>query len=224
MDQEDGMSVSDSRISKRRRTALESGGADYTRKRQELISVAATVFRERGYKAATLNEVAERFGTDRASLYYYISDKDELFHEVIKGVLDANLEAAQKILDDRKLPVVDKLEALIRTVLKSYEDNYPSMFVYIQEDMAQLSSTESSWAKDMMEQTRRMEAIFSALIEKAIKRGDYRDDLPPRLAAYALYGMLNWTHRWYQPDKGLTASEIADAFSSLFNQGMRIRP
>lgn len=218
------MSISDSRISKRRRTALESGGADYTRKRQELISVAATVFRERGYKAATLNEVAERFGTDRASLYYYIADKDELFHEVIKGVLDANLEAAQQILDDRKLPVVDKLEALIRTVLQSYEDNYPSMFVYIQEDMAQLSNTESSWAKDMMEQTRRMEAIFSALIEKAIKRGDYRDDLPPRLAAYALYGMLNWTHRWYQPDKSLTANEIADAFSSLFNQGMRIRP
>lgn len=218
------MGTSDSRIGQRRRSALETGGADYTRKRQELISVAATVFRERGFKAATLNEVAERFGTDRASLYYYVADKDELFHEVIKGVLDANLEAAQAILDDHKIAVVDKLEALIHTVLQSYEDNYPSMFVYIQEDMAQIASTESSWAKDMMEQTRRMEGIFSGLIEQAIRAGAYRDDLPPRLASYALYGMLNWTHRWYQPGKGLTSSEIADAFGSLFNQGMRKRP
>ena len=218
------MSVSDSRIGQRRRFALETGGADYTRKRQELISVAASVFRERGYKAATLNEVAERFGTDRASLYYYVADKEELFHEAIKGVLDANLESAKEIVEDAQLSVVDKLEALIHTVLQSYEDNYPSMFVYIQEDMAQISTTESSWATQMMEQTRRMEEIFSGLIEEAIREGAFRDDLPPRLAAYALYGMLNWTHRWYQPGKGLTASEIADAFCSLFNQGMRTRP
>ena len=86
-----------SRISERRRAALRNGRADYTAKRAEIIAAAAEVFRERGYQAATLNDVAERLGTDRASLYYYVADKQELFRESIKDVLESNLREAEAI-------------------------------------------------------------------------------------------------------------------------------
>src|ERR1700712_5008466 len=80
-----------SRISQRRSAALTEGGADYSAKRAELIRVAAIVFREKGYAAATLNDVAALFGTDRASLYYYVASKEELFQECISGIVSANI-------------------------------------------------------------------------------------------------------------------------------------
>jgi len=209
-----------SRISQRRHTAQRNGRADYSAKRAEIIAAAAEVFREKGYQAATLNDVAERLGTDRASLYYYVADKQELFHESIKGVLESNLSQAEEI-HASDLPPVEKLGALVATILESYEANYPHMFVYIQEDMAQIAKDESSWAAEMVNQTRRMEKIFSTVIEDAIAQGDFRDDVSPHLATYALFGMMNWTHRWFEPGKRQTAAEIAAAFATIFGDGMK---
>jgi AcrR family transcriptional regulator len=213
---------SESRISRRRLAAQRNPRADYAARRAEIVSAAARVFREKGYQAATLNDIAERLGTDRASLYYYVADKEELFHETIKDVLDANLEKAEQIYFGDLAPV-EKLTALVNTVLSSYEENYPHMFVYIQEDMAQVVTSQSSWAAEMVKKTRRMERIFQSVIEDAIDAGEFRDDLSPRVAAYALFGMLNWTHRWFTPGKRLKAAELAEVFASIFGEGMRRR-
>jgi AcrR family transcriptional regulator len=196
-----------------------NGRADYAAKRAEIISAAVEVFREKGYQAATLNDVAERLGTDRASLYYYVADKQELFHASIEGVLEQNLVRAEEINASR-LPPVEKLSALVGTILESYEANYPHMFVYIQEDMARIAKDESSWATEMMNQTRRMERIFSRVIEDAMASGDFRDDISPRVATNALFGMMNWTHRWFEPGKRLPASELARSFVTIFGEGM----
>jgi TetR/AcrR family transcriptional regulator, cholesterol catabolism regulator len=150
------------------------------------------------------------------------SDKQELFHETIKDVLDANLREAERIAASDQTPV-EKLSALVNTVLASYEANYPHMFVYIQEDMAQLLTEESSWAAEMVKKTRRMERIFQSVIEDAIDDGHFRDDISPRVATYALFGMLNWTHRWFAPGKRFKAAELATAFASIFNEGMTRR-
>lgn len=64
-----------SRIAMRRRAALAEGSPDYLAKRADLIKCAAAVFSEKGYNSATLNDVAACFGTDRASLYYYVGSK-----------------------------------------------------------------------------------------------------------------------------------------------------
>lgn len=208
-----------SRIGERRQAALRNGRADYTAKRAEIIAAAAEVFREKGYQAATLNDVAERLGTDRASLYYYVADKQELFHESIKDVLDSNLREAEAIhASDRSL--VEKLEALVAVVLGSYEANHPQMFVYIQEDMSQIAKDESSWASEMLDKTRRMERIFHSVIQEAIDAGIFRDDVPARVATNALFGMMNWTHRWFVPGKKLKAADVAASFSSIFTSGM----
>lgn len=212
----------ESGISRRRLAAQRNRRADYAAKRAEIVQAAAEVFREKGYQAATLNDIAERLGTDRASLYYYVADKEELFHESIKDVLDSNLEQAEAVYATDLGPV-EKLTALVNTLLASYEANYPYMFVYIQEDMAQVLTSESPWAAEMVKKTRRMERIFQSVIEDAIDDGQFRDDVSPRLAAYALFGMLNWTHRWFTPGKRFKAAELAETFASIFTSGMARR-
>src|SRR5882724_10063541 len=59
-------------ISRRRAAALAEGGAAYAERRAEISATAARSFREKGVRGASLADVAESLGTDRASLYYYI--------------------------------------------------------------------------------------------------------------------------------------------------------
>jgi AcrR family transcriptional regulator len=210
----------ESGIGRRRQAARDEGGTDYKARREELIRVAADVFQEKGYQASTLNDIAERMGADRASLYYYIGSKQELFQEVAQDVLDANLKEARRI-KRQKLKPAEKLTMLIETMMVSYEENYPFTYVYIQEDMSRVAEEESPWAQAMTSRTRSFEKIFKGFIEEGIAKREFRKDISPDIAANALYGMLNWTHRWFRPGRGADAAQIAAAFASLALDGLQ---
>jgi AcrR family transcriptional regulator len=213
------MTEAQSQIGRRRQAARSDGSEEYSAKRRELIRVAATVFKEKGYEAATLNDVAQRFGADRATLYYYIGSKEELFREAVRGVLETNLEAAEEIVA-RDADPREKLRALVEQMLLSYEENYPQMYLYIQEDMRRVTSEDTPWARDMTRQTRRLESIAIKLIREGVEQGIFRGDVPVKLASNALFGMLNWTHRWFRPGGELSGPELVDAFSVIFFDGM----
>ena len=208
-----------SRISERRKAALIDQSAEYAAKRAELVRAAATVFRDKGYANATLNDVAECVGSDRASLYYYVGTKEELFHECVRDVVDQHLDKAKKIAANRKSNR-EKLTDLIEMLLDSYEDSYPLFFVYIQENMSHIAFEEPLWATKMTEQIKRVEKLYVDVIEAGMRDGSSRNDLPAVLVANALFGMMNWTHRWYVPNRKFSASQIAQTFTTVLFEGV----
>jgi AcrR family transcriptional regulator len=212
-------------LSRRRRNAQVEGGAAYRGKRSELLQIAGEVFNEKGYEASTLNDIAARFGTDRAAIYYYFASKEEMFQEVFqataKKVLDDNLSQAKR-LQRLKLSAHEKLRLLITLQIKSYEANYPYVYVYIQEDMGKVGHLSTPWAKEMVRKTRRFEAIVTDVITSGIRDGEFRDDLSVPLVAKTIFGMVNWTHRWFKPgDRKYTADQTIDTFAAILFDGLR---
>jgi TetR/AcrR family transcriptional regulator, cholesterol catabolism regulator len=208
-----------SAIGRRREARKPSGSQEYEARRRELIEAAAAVFKEKGYEAATLNDIAERIGADRASLYYYVASKHELFEEAVKGVLESNLEEAERVLAGEG-DARGKLQLIIERLISSYEENYPHTYLYIQEDMRRVATYNSDWSREMIRKTRRFESIVFSLVAAAVEEGKFRDDVSVDLAVKALFGMLNWTHRWFQPGRHVSGRELADAFTAIFLDGM----
>ncbi|RYH21367.1 MAG: TetR/AcrR family transcriptional regulator [Alcaligenaceae bacterium] len=209
--------------SRRRRTARNEANPTYQAKRLELLQVAADVFREVGYERATLNDIAERFGTDRAAIYYYAANKKELlqaiFRDVVSDVLEENARAAEEILLlDLNAP--EKLHRLVELQLMSYENNYPYVYIYIREDKARLEFKSSSWARNMVRKTEQFEKIVIRVLELGIAEGTIRNDVPAPMMANVLFGMINWTHRWLKPGaRKINAEKTIDAFYKLFTDG-----
>jgi AcrR family transcriptional regulator len=206
-------------IAGRRKAALEDGGEGYRARRQEIVKEAAKVFREKGFEATTLNDIAERLGTDRASLYYYVGSKEELLHEIVRRVLEENVAAAEQVLAQAGTPV-EKIQALVEHMILSFDRNYPHMFVYV-EDLARIARQDTDWARDVIQKTRRFEEIVVRILEDGRADGSFRSDLPNHISAMALFGMINWTHRWYKPGSKQSAKAIAETFSALFLDGYR---
>jgi TetR/AcrR family transcriptional regulator, cholesterol catabolism regulator len=209
-----------SNISRRRRTAQSDGSADYAAKRLELLRIATKLFKERGFQSTKLGDIAQAAGLDRASIYYYVSSKEELFHESVEGVLDVSIKLARKLLADEQLPSIERLHRIYVALMMSYEENYPATFVYIQEQMHQVAGDETAWAQEIMTKTRAFDQILLGFIRGAIEAGDLRTDIPPRLVENALFGMLNWTHRWFVPGGGMSGKEVGEALWSIFTNGM----
>jgi len=209
-----------SNIARRRRSALSEGSVDYKLKREEIVQAASRLFKERGYKTVTLAQVAEVAGVDRATIYYYVSSKEELLRAAVEHLVDRNAMEAQRIFRAEDIDPQEKLVRLVETLMSSYEENYPHMYVYIQEEMHHVSGDSSEWAKAMTRHTRHWETIFIKLIEEGIEKRQFRADIPPSIAVNALFGMLNWTHRWFKPGGKRDAREIARCFSEIFFKGM----
>lgn len=211
-------------IGKRRQAALRDGGGDYAAKRAELVKVAADVFRKKGYAAATLNDISSEFGTDRASLYYYVSSKEELFQECMRRVTGTNLERANAIAARESSPRA-RIRALIEMLLRSQEEHYPYMYLYISEDMARIHLNEAEWASDMVEITRKIERIFIEAIEEGKAVGEFRPDMSTTLVANSIFGMTQWTHRWYVPSTSrYSADEISATFTNILFAGIDNEP
>lgn len=216
-----GMSgeLSESNIARRRALARREGNAAYLEKRAQMIQAATMLFKEKGFGATTLNDIAEAVGIDRASLYYYFDNKEELLEEAVGGVTGKNLTMIRDLLSSELSPP-QRIERLFTQALVSFHENYPQVFVYIQQDMTQLATRKDRWAREMLKQTHEFEQALLDLIEDGVRAGWFRDDLDPRIVAHAMWGMINWTHRWYRPDQ-FDPREVARNFSALFLSGIQ---
>jgi AcrR family transcriptional regulator len=210
-----------SNIEARRKAALEDGGVSYIARREEIVQAAAHVFRERGFEAATLRDVAAAMGTDRASLYYYVGSKEELLQEIVRQALRRDIEIAEAVKRSRASSP-EKIATLIKSMVDSYDKNYPHMMVYI-EDLGRIARQDSEWSIDVIEQTRTYETLVHSILRKGQRDGTLRNDLPVELCALALFGMINWMHRWYRPNLKWSPEQVAATFTTIFLDGYSSR-
>lgn len=207
-------------IGRRRAQARREANPNYVEKRLQMVRAAAVLFKEKGFEATTLADIAEAVGVDRASIYYYVESKRELLLEAVTGVSNANLELAKSVRNQAELSPAERIRLFIAATLKTYDDNYPQVYVYIQEDMARVAPDDEPWALAMAGQVKEFEKLIDDLIRDAIADGTFRADLDPQLVAKGLWGMLNWTHRWHRPGSGASVEQIADTFATMFLDGV----
>lgn len=86
--------------------------ADPTLRKEAILAAALTVFAERGYEAARLDDVAARAGVAKGTLYLYFKDKEALFEELLRGAVTPVIEGINALSDAPDLPFDKALEAL----------------------------------------------------------------------------------------------------------------
>ncbi|MCU1655006.1 MAG: putative TetR-type transcriptional regulator [Pseudonocardia sp.] len=184
-----------------------------------MILTAATIFQEKGYRATTLNDIAEALTTDRATLYRYITGKEELLREVIaESVVQIAEEVDRITLGDSPAPV--KLRQVMTHVMTSYEAHYPHPYIFIQELLDSTWHENSDWAHHLVSMVREIQANVLGIFEQGCRDGELRTDIPIDIMANALLGMVNWTHRWYRPRDPYPGDEVGDSFATLLLDGL----
>lgn len=212
-----------SAIGRRRAAAAKSNGSGYADRRSLILTTAATLFKENGYNRTTLADVAVAVGTDRASLYYYFSSKEDLLDALVTDVVIANVEAAEQIRDsDGSAP--QKLRTLIVDLMISFAANYPVLYIYLQGNLTHTTGKRAAWAQQMREVNHRWEGAIEAIVQQGIDDGTLRPVAEPRIIANGVMGVVGWTSRWYNPTRDLDAAAIGAAYAEMILGGVEIPP
>ena len=209
-----------SNIGKRRSVAKEDSSASYQLRRKEIADAAIRVFNRLGFQGASVSAVAAELEIDRASLYYYISSKEELFDELVRTVVERNLEIVKQIQTSDLSPR-RKLRDLITTLMTSYGEHYPLFYIYIRENLSHVSDNRSEWSAYMRKLNAEASDAVIAIIEQGYADKSFRNVGAPRVVAYGVLGIVGWTHRWFRADKSdVSAEDIGKTYAEMLLSGL----
>lgn len=139
---------------------------------REIVDAALTVFGERGFAAARLDDVAARAGVSKGTLYLYFPNKEELFKAVVRQAILPNLEVAERLLAGAQGPSFAVLETLLTLfaarVLKSRAGAIPKLIIAEAGNFPDLARFYHD------EVIRRAFALLAAVLERGVARGEFR--------------------------------------------------
>lgn len=207
-------------IGKRRVAAEVESSEAYKARRLEIADAAARVFNRVGLQRATLKAVADELGVDRASLYYYVSSKESLFDEVVRTVVEKNVEITMAICRS-SMSSRRKLRELICALMSSYSEHYPLFYIYIRENLSQVDGARATWSREMREMNRQTVDAVIEIIEQGYADKTFRNVGSSRVVAYGVLGIIGWTHRWFRPGQSdVSAEEIGKTYAEMILAGL----
>ena len=182
--------------------------------REQILRTAADLFRERGYRATTLDDIAARLGMSKASLYKSFHAKEEMLAVISRRTIETFTRELSLVLRSDLAPE-DKLRRVVRDHVRFVIANRSFLAVFFSEE----ANLPARLARALAAQKDRYDKAIESLVVEGVKRGVFRD-VPPRLVVFGLLGMLNWVYKWYNPRGRWGAEEISAAFLSLVEGGL----
>jgi AcrR family transcriptional regulator len=186
--------------------------------RAGILTAAADLFRERGYRAATLDEIARRVGVSKPTLYGYFRSKEELlaaiFHRTM-SLFERDLRAIRASRDDP----VTKLRRVIRFHVGAVIAERSFLAVFFSEE----ANLPPRLGRAIRRRKAGYDRALRAIVEAGVRDGSLRV-ANPRLLVFALLGMANWVYQWYNPAGAWDAEAIADSFIALLEPGYLATP
>lgn len=169
--------------------AAGAGGARRQATRQKLYEAAVTLIAEQGFSATTVDEIAERAGVAKGTVYYNFASKNELFEELLRhgvGLLTASLREAAESTEAAGGSRVEALDAMIRAGLV-FIDRYPA---FTQLYVAELWRTNRTWQGTLMVVRREAVAVVETVLREGVERGELSAEIDVPLTAAAMVGMV----------------------------------
>lgn len=181
--------------------------------RDEILEVAAVIFREKGYRATNLQEVADHFGVKRPAIYYYFSSKAEILGEINDRFLEELVRELEEI-EASDLSADEKLIRIITGQVSLFAENIAELAVFLGNETELTSTVRRRAQVRKREYQKKLEGIF----REGVAEGAFRD-LDPQITISTLIGMTNWMYRWYRSDGPTSPAQIAETIVEFARGG-----
>lgn len=186
--------------------------------RDEILEAAAQIISQKGYHAASMQDIARAVNLQKASLYHHVSSKQEILLILLNRGLDLLTERLEAVVVQPISPD-EKLRQAMSTYLQTLAE-YESLSAVL---LLEHRSLEPDLHELHIPRRDRFERIWRDVIQEGMDEGVFACN-SPSIATRAVLGVMNWTITWYRHDGPLSAGEIAAEFADLFLKGLLVRP
>lgn len=184
-------------------------------RKAQIKEVAQNLFRERGYAATSMRDLARQVGIEPASLYSHITSKESILREICFRMADEFFEIMDRI---RVLPLSppERLHKAIVTHIGVIRNNFDAATVFFHE-WRFLEEPNLSRFKTMR---KTYEYQFREILEEGMQTGDFRE-VDVKVVLPTLFSAMNWAHEYVKPSSKMEPDDLGDHIYQLFFDGLK---
>lgn len=183
---------------------------------EEILAAASQIFLEKGYEAASLQDIASAVGILKGSVYYYIKTKEDLLYELVRRAQAERMHVLDEDPSVAESPPPDRLRAFIARWMAETEQQRVWNIV-AERDFRKLSSRR---LKAVIERRDRFSAFVKAIIDQGVAEGQFDPDVDTSVATNTIFELMNTSRMWYQPTGRLSLLEIGDWYATFVIRGL----
>lgn len=173
-------------------------------KKDVIITKAASLFRTKGFSAATMRELADAVGIEAPSLYNHISSKSEILQAIcfkVAGEFTTQLATAEMQAGNNYA----KIEMILRFHISMMLDEYDEVFVANHE----WKHLQEPFLSNFLNQRRNYEKRLAAIVEEGIKRKEFKN-INPYVAVLTLLSAVRGLEFFQRHKKNISAKVLQD--------------
>lgn len=184
-------------------------------KKDVIIEKAARLFREKGFGAASMRDLAEHVGVEAASLYNHIQSKSEILQAICFKVANdfiSHLDAVQ----NGPGTALKKLERIIRFHIRMMMDDYE--FVYISDH--EWRHLPEPYLSNFLNQRRSYRRSLSELIARGIEKEEM-EAIDPYVAVLTILSAISGIESWHRSRKSVSAEALENNMVKYLIEGLK---
>jgi AcrR family transcriptional regulator len=179
-----------------------------------IVTKAAALFREKGFKAASMRDLAESVGVEAASLYNHIKSKTELLHELCFGVANRFMQKIDEI-EAGPGTAIEKVEKLLRFHIGEMTNHYEEVYVSDRE----WKHLSDPYLSNFQNQRRIYRKRFAAIIENGIRNKEIKKIDAPTAVLIMLHA-VSGIESWHRSTQKISAEALEDNMITILVGGL----
>jgi AcrR family transcriptional regulator len=180
-----------------------------------IIAKAAKLFREKGYSASSMRDLAEEVGVEAASLYNHISSKAEILQEICFKVANKFMSQIEAI-DSSEIDSISKIEGVLRFHVQQMLHHYEEVYVGDRE----WKHLTDPYLSNYQNQRRTYRQRIASIIEEGIRKEEIKKIDAPTAVLIMLHA-VSGIESWHRSKKKISGELLEDNMVMILIEGLR---
>lgn len=181
--------------------------------RQRVLDAAAERFVVQGYAATTLRQIAGDVGIKAGSIYHHFPSKDALFEAILAHGIDVMVDAFERVETDAPAATRDRLAAHVRAHLGALFEHGS----YTAAHVTAFFTAPPEVRGELVQRRDAYEHRWNGLLADVFPKVE---DRRRHLQRLLLFGALNSTIEWFDPNGDISLDELAELTTDQFLVGV----
>ncbi|WP_223033679.1 TetR/AcrR family transcriptional regulator [Hanstruepera marina] len=182
-------------------------------RKEEIIKTAARLFKEKGYSAVTMRDLAKAMGIKAASLYNHINSKQEILKEIIISLAEEFTRGISIIKSSEK-PCIEKLNEIVALHVSIASKNTYGMaslnndWMHLEEQLPYYLELRTNYENE-----------FRNILKEGIKKNEIIDS-DVEVLLFSILSTLRSLYLWIPKKEDLNSEELTSHLSSILINGI----
>ncbi len=185
-------------------------------RKEQVIRKAAELFKDKGYAAASMRDLAQLLGIEAASLYSHIKSKEEILQSLCFDMASEFRKSLEEV-EKQDVSSIDKLRNGIIAHIQVMAKDLTASAVFMNEHR----HLSQPFLRDFLLLRINYINRFKSIIESGVKSGEFKNTIDTKLAVMTLFSSLNWMPMWYDPGSAIDPTALGFQLADMLVNGLK---